>query len=1023
MSNIIKPPSYVNSMNLGHAMARDAKLRWLINEHQALTLHDSTRHNNTGVLTSVVANGEVDLDGVEDLVTGTRVPVTDWSLAVIYMPDTVSGLHCIYDQGDIYLSQSGADIIYGFADSGGSDITSTAASVLTAGAPVDIMITKYGSVHTIYVDGLQQDTFSDATSPDTSQTNCIVGRRVSPGVSYVALTPANLTAEKGINGKLEYSSLSDSLNSANVCELLSSYTGSIHAWIKPSWASTDTDDHYVCDFGSVKLFWDGSETKWTGTVNSVSVTVTDSFSANTWIYLILTWDSNAPTLDITADATAGAQVTSAHTVAAPAGTLYVGSDSAGANTLSGPESVRIAGIIESSFYNVGDGDVDMYVVDPGAVMFEFSDEDTGVYYWHSGKTVSAIADGANDDTLTTAAGADNSFADGDAVVVSDGVGHSILAYVEGNPTDTTVVVDDGAGADAGEMGKVGVFADLDGDSQYFYRSDDEFPQSGILGDLTIQAWIKPDSVSGNRVIVAKYNPAGNKRMYNFLTSDDELLFSVSSDGTSANSTNRDSTNCNLTIGVWCHLAVSYDASAGDCFFYKNGILLTDNGVPLKTSIADKDPEFTIGVNDNLGDWFDGSVHNIALFDDIRTSAEILASATDPNEDLSGEGNIIGQWMFNEGAAAAAIDNTQGDAGRDLIPYDGGDTNFGSCGRTQEAYVSRNLHHDPGAENGGIGGITVGSNWTVTKDTSEVHADSQSLKLVAAAADDNDECVLTAPVLATGDDYWCSFWIYVSALHGSSDLYLDIDGNANILSRQINTGTDDNGTSYATGTWLYYEQCFEGDQDGSHNFNLRIDGAGAGTNTATVYVDGGRIQEDPVVNPGMEGGATPPASWTQETNATVVSDTSPHSGTNCLKTTAGAVNVGAKQSVTLVDGRYYTAIGWAKATAGDTAEITVDTGDTSTISAGTVTATSWTQTKATFLSTGTSGVIYLRGQANGDIVWFDDIMLTILDDADATSAGGTSDFADGKVHDVSVWSSTLRLEEAKRHSDKPYEVIE
>jgi hypothetical protein len=37
-------------------------------------------------------------------------------------------------------------------------------------------------------------------------------------------------------------------------------------------------------------------------------------------------------------------------------------------------------------------------------------------------------------------------------------------------------------------------------------------------------------------------------------------------------------------------------------------------------------------------------------------------------------------MFNESSAATAIDNTQGDAGRDLIPYDGGDVTFGNCGR-------------------------------------------------------------------------------------------------------------------------------------------------------------------------------------------------------------------------------------------------------------------------------------------------------------------------------------------------------
>jgi len=122
------------------------------------------------------------------------------------------------------------------------------------------------------------------------------------------------------------------------------------------------------------------------------------------------------------------------------------------------------------------------------------------------------------------------------------------------------------------------------------------------------------------------------------------------------------------------------------------------------------------------------------------------------------------------------------------------------------------------------------------------------------------------------------------------------------------------------------------------------------------------------------------------------------------------NVGASQAVTLVSGKYYTATVFAQATGGDTAEMTIDTGDGTTFSAGTVTATSMTKMQATFLSTGTSGVIYLRGVVNGDIVFFDDVTQTRLDTAAATSAGGTNDFADGKIESVAVWDRAMGFEE-------------
>ena len=79
-------------------------------------------------------------------------------------------------------------------------------------------------------------------------------------------------------------------------------------------------------------------------------------------------------------------------------------------------------------------------------------------------------------------------------------------------------------------------------------------------------------------------------------------------------------------------------------------------------------------------WYSGGIAHLALFDDKRTTSEILASYNTPCEDLSDAGNIIAQWHFDDAGSATAIDNSQGDAGRDLKPYDGGDTTYTLCGR-------------------------------------------------------------------------------------------------------------------------------------------------------------------------------------------------------------------------------------------------------------------------------------------------------------------------------------------------------
>jgi len=135
----------------------------------------------------------------------------------------------------------------------------------------------------------------------------------------------------------------------------------------------------------------------------------------------------------------------------------------------------------------------------------------------------------------------------------------------------------------------------------------------------------------------------------------------------------------------------------------------------------------------------------------------------------------------------------------------------------------------------------------------------------------------------------------------------------------------------------------------------------------------------------DGGQSSMKGWTDEANATIASDTSPHSGTKCLKVTAGAANVGVNQFIPFVTGDYYTVTGWVKVTAGDSAQIRVDTGDGTMLTVGTVTATSWTKITATFKTTGVQGYIYMRAVANTDVVWFDDISILKCDEADASTA--------------------------------------
>jgi len=242
--------------------------------------------------------------------------------------------------------------------------------------------------------------------------------------------------------------------------------------------------------------------------------------------------------------------------------------------------------------------------------------------------------------------------------------------------------------DRREVNIEGAYAHLDGSNQYFCRSDADFPESGITSDMTIQAWVKVDaaSIDDKNDLVRKYYASG-QYSYLFKFQNGKLYLLITSDGTNPGVMYTD--DVAVEADIWTHIAVVYDASAGSCTFYKNGDPLSATG-SLPNSIFDGMDMFTVGssVSDSS---LDGSIAHLALFSGTRTQAQIMSSYNSPDQDLSGEPNIVAQWHFGDAGSATAIDNTQGDSGRDLIPYNGGDTIFANCGR--EKWV------DTGAEVG------------------------------------------------------------------------------------------------------------------------------------------------------------------------------------------------------------------------------------------------------------------------------------------------------------------------------------
>ncbi len=179
--------------------------------------------------------------------------------------------------------------------------------------------------------------------------------------------------------------------------------------------------------------------------------------------------------------------------------------------------------------------------------------------------------------------------------------------------------------------------------------------------ITVEAWIKPEAVSGNQGIIGKWNDLGptNRRSYLMWLRDDEVQFYVSSTGAdfpSALSSDQ------VSAGEWTHVAGTFDGSTINV--YINGVLSTST--PFSGSLYNNtvDP-LLIGAVDGGGSsrrHFDGSIDEVRIYNRALCADEILAHT---NCELTGsETGLAAYYSFNQGFAFAdnsgldtAIDNS------------------------------------------------------------------------------------------------------------------------------------------------------------------------------------------------------------------------------------------------------------------------------------------------------------------------------------------------------------------------------
>lgn len=194
-------------------------------------------------------------------------------------------------------------------------------------------------------------------------------------------------------------------------------------------------------------------------------------------------------------------------------------------------------------------------------------------------------------------------------------------------------------------------------SQYAYVTDKAV--HSITGDLTIEAWVRMESLSGSGnetfAFVSKWGETG-QFSYEFYLADNsgnqQLTLQVSSAGTVATQAGP---TWVYSLNTWYHIAVTYDASAGTATFYINGSVEGSPIGGLATSIFNGTSNLAIGGGSTGSRRFhDGLIDDVRLWNDIRTAEEI--SANYRREVEVDAANLVGYWKFNNDYTDATSNN-------------------------------------------------------------------------------------------------------------------------------------------------------------------------------------------------------------------------------------------------------------------------------------------------------------------------------------------------------------------------------
>ena len=379
--------------------------------------------------------------------------------------------------------------------------------------------------------------------------------------------------------------------------------------------------------------------------------------------------------------------------------------------------------------------------------------------------------------------------------MDEGYGTSTTQDSSQNNQDLTLSYGSGGSVPAwttgGESGRA---LDFEKDNKSFTYTADSTALS-ITSDLTVSAWIKPESVTGSTLfdIAGKWD--GSNESFLLAQYGTELRMYIDASGNY-----KTTSGLGLAAGTWYYVAATYSASSQTVSLYVNGI---DKGGSvtgtIPTSIGDDGGRFQIGAEDSTttaANFYDGIIDEVKVYNSALTPDQITLDMNQGKElqlggqtsatgatgaaaeyCVPGDGSTcsppVGEWKFDE-KTGGSVNDTSGNG--KLGTWNGTGTHwdrgeYGSAG----SFNGSDDYVDIGA---GPSTVKTVSFWAYPASTTEYFVDLNGSAYVwANAGTVNAQGFATPTIYVNGkasSTVTANTWQYISVTTASGLNASDLD---------------------------------------------------------------------------------------------------------------------------------------------------------------------------------------------------------------------------------------------------------